>query len=353
MKTKMTGSWVAAILLTAGLAYADNPPMPQLGTVNYVEGRVMLNEQTLTQKSVGAATLEGNQVLSTTEGNAEVLLTPGVYLRIGHNSEARMLSAGLADTKIELLRGTASVEVTQLYKENNIGMIVNGTLVRITKHGLYMFQAEQPAVAVVDGEAMVYNGGKHPLMVHKLYEAQLGLNAPHKEKRFNKTEVESQPLYLWTKLRSEYESQANVDAARNVEDAGMWNGPGWYWDPYWDFYSFLPGDGILYSPFGWGFFSPGYVWAAPMGYYPYHGYAGTGGVGPGRNNPGAVGRNGGRVGGGVVARNGGYARPTMRAPMSTARMGGFGGGGFRGGMGGGFHGGFVGGGFHGGMARGR
>ncbi len=353
MKTKMTGSWVAAILLTAGLAYADNPPMPQLGTVNYVEGRVMLNEQTLTQKSVGAATLEGNQVLSTTEGNAEVLLTPGVYLRIGHNSEARMLSAGLADTKIELLRGTASVEVTQLYKENNIGMIVNGTLVRITKHGLYMFQAEQPAVAVVDGEAMVYNGGKHPLMVHKLYEAQLGLNAPHKEKRFNKTEVESQPLYLWTKLRSEYESQANVDAARNVEDAGMWNGPGWYWDPYWDFYSFLPGDGILYSPFGWGFFSPGYVWAAPMGYYPYHGYAGTGGVGPGRNNPGAVGRNGGRVGGGVVARNGGYARPTMRAPMSTARMGGFGGGGFRGGMGGGFHGGFGGGGFHGGMARGR
>ncbi len=353
MRTKMTGSWLAAILLTGGLAYADTPPMPQPGTVNYVEGRVMLNDQTLTQKSVGEATLEGNQVLSTTEGNAEVLLTPGVYLRIGHNSEARMLSAGLADTKIELLRGTASVEVTQLFKENNIGMIVNGTLVRITKHGLYMFQAEQPAVAVVDGEAMVYNGGKHPLMVHKLYEAQLGLNAPHKEKRFNKTEVESQPLYLWTKLRSEYESQANVDAARDVEDAGLWYGPGWYWDPYWDFYSFLPGDGILYSPFGWGFFSPGYVWAAPVGYYPYHGYTGSGGVGPGRNNPGAVGRNGGRVGGNVLARNGGYARPVMRAPMSTARMGGFGGGGFRGGMGGGFHGGFGGGGFHGGMARGR
>ncbi len=354
MKRKMTGFAAAAILLASSLVYADNTPMPEPGTVNYVEGQVSLQGQTITNKSIGQATLDANQVVATTEGNVELLLTPGVYLRLGHNSEARMISPGLADTKLELLQGTATVEVTQLFKENNLGIIINGSLTRITKHGLYVFSAVQPSVAVVDGQATVYNG-RHPLFVHKGFQAQLTVNAPHKEKRFNKTQVETDPLYLWTKVRSQYESQANVDTARDVENAGSWYGSGWYWDPYWDFYSFLPGDGIMYSPFGWGFFSPGYVWAAPMGYYPYHGYGGAGGVGPGRNNPGATGRTGGRVGS-VLARSGGSGRTLMRAPRSTARSGGFGGGGFRGGMGGGGFpgGGMGGGGFHGGgMARGR
>ena len=45
-----------------------------------------------------------------------------------------------------------------------------------------------------------------------------------------------------------------------------WYGPGWYWDPWFWSYTWLPGDGIFYSPFGWGFYSPWYV-----GYAPYYG----------------------------------------------------------------------------------
>jgi hypothetical protein len=33
-------------------------------------------------------------------------------------------------------------------------------------------------------------------------------------------------------------------------------GPNWYWDPYFASYSFLPYGGFLYSPFGFGFYSP-------------------------------------------------------------------------------------------------
>jgi hypothetical protein len=48
---------------------------------------------------------------------------------------------------------------------------------------------------------------------------------------------------------------------------GGWYAPGWDWDPYFSCYTFIPGDGIFYSPFGWGFYSPFFVGYAPFGYY--------------------------------------------------------------------------------------
>ena len=36
---------------------------------------------------------------------------------------------------------------------------------------------------------------------------------------------------------------------------GAWNG-GWYYNPYFDMFTFVPMAGTLWSPFGYGFFSP-------------------------------------------------------------------------------------------------
>jgi hypothetical protein len=63
---------------------------------------------------------------------------------------------------------------------------------------------------------------------------------------------------------SQAEAQANIAVAQNVVAYGGWYGPGWYWDPFWADYAFLPGAGFLYSPFGWGFYSPAFVYAAPF-----------------------------------------------------------------------------------------
>jgi hypothetical protein len=83
---------------------------------------------------------------------------------------------------------------------------------------------------------------------------------PLKTQKFDANAVEATPLYRWSKLRSEYEAEANASAAQNVIVYGGWYGPGWYWAPFWNVYSFLPGAGVLYSPFGFGFYSP--VWFA-------------------------------------------------------------------------------------------
>jgi hypothetical protein len=56
-----------------------------------------------------------------------------------------------------------------------------------------------------------------------------------------------------------------------VDGGSYWAGPGWYWNPYWSMYGFIPGDGIWYSPFGWPFYSP---WV--IGYGGLHGFGSFG-----------------------------------------------------------------------------
>jgi len=73
-----------------------------------------------------------------------MLLTPGVLLRLGPNSQVRMVSPNLTDTRVEVLRGTAMVEATDLHKENNIRVLDHGVTTILVKNGLYDFDADNP-----------------------------------------------------------------------------------------------------------------------------------------------------------------------------------------------------------------
>jgi hypothetical protein len=262
-----TGWQVPLVMLAvAALGVAKPTTVPAPGTINYIEGQVALNGQALPVNSAGSAMLETNQLLDTGQGKAELLLTPGVFFRLGDNSEVRMVSPGLADTRVELLKGSGMLEVTELFKENDLGVLVDGATARINKKGLYDFNADQPQVSVLDGQATVYEGDAH-VTLKKGHEALLANGQTLKSQKLNEEAVETDPLYRWSSLRSQYEAEANINTAQTVVVNGGWYGPGWYWNPFWGFYSFLPGDGILYSPFGYGFYSPGFVWRVPHHYH--------------------------------------------------------------------------------------
>jgi len=310
------------------------------GTLNYVEGSVSVNGQPVTNESVGKAAVGQDQVLSTTQGKAEMLLTPGVFLRLGDNSSVRMVSPNLTDTRVALLNGEAMVEVAQIFKENHLQVGINGTTTDLVKRGLYEFNADHPQVAVYDGEAKVLAGDRE-VKVKKGHEAEL--TGSVQVAKFN-SKTQQDQLYAWSNLRSEYEAQASAQSAHAIYVGGgpWWYGPGWYWNPWWDTYGFLPGDGILYSPFGWPFFSPAFAYYAPV-------YYGGGVVLPGRHFDGGrafIGRPGftGRAPSAGAVR--GFAAPRIAGGGFSA--GAHAGGGFGGHMGGGFGGGHMGGSFGGG-----
>ncbi len=96
-----------------------------------------------------------------------------------------------------------------------------------------------------------------------------------------------------------------MQSARNifVNGGAYWDGPGWYWNPYWDLYGFIPGDGIWYSPFGWPFYSPWVAYGYGFGYgFGGYGYGGYGhGFHHGFNRGFAALQGHGHVSGGAIA----------------------------------------------------
>jgi hypothetical protein len=217
-----------------------------------------------------------NGAIATRDGYVEVLLTPGSFLRVGHDSEARFVSAGLAGVNVDLAQGSAMVEVADIVKGTALHITVNGVPVQIDKKGLYSFNATEGSVRVLDGKADVQQA-ERSITLKK--GDGLALNGDAKKRDFDLKAEEKQPLYVWSKVRSQDEAQANLHTANLIVAGGSWYGPGWYWDPLWSSYAFMPGAGILYSPFGWGYYSPGFYgyWGGPSIYPRYGYYRGFGG----------------------------------------------------------------------------
>ena len=278
------GSLFLAALLSAPAWASNNASSNQAvpGTLNYVEGQAFFADQPLDHTSIGKATLEVGQYANTDTGKAEILLTPGVYLREGDNTSVKLMAAGLENTELNVMQGHAMIEVDQIYPQNDLRIIEGNVTARIMKPGLYDFDLQQNQMRVFDGEAMVQDGDKQ-MKLKSGHELAVTPNSPEKTEKFDKKAMNGDDLYRWSSLRSDYEAEANVDAARIVAadgwgpywGAGFW-GPGWGWggwdwDPWFGAYTFMPWNGIFYSPFGWGFYSPGLVYRAPFyGGHFYH-----------------------------------------------------------------------------------
>src|SRR5579871_3710409 len=277
--------FLAALLSVPAWSDTDNRQAVP-GTLNYGEGQASIGDQTLDSKSIGNAELGNGQVLETKNGKSEILLTPGVYLRLGNNSSAKMVSNSLTNTQVMVNSGEAMLEVDELYNENNIRISQPGADTRIVKTGLYDFDAGNQAVRVFDGKAVV-GANDHETTLKKNRELALN-NADVKATEFNKKAVtQGDDLYRWSSLRSQYLSEANVSTAQLYFANGWygpgWWGPGWYWNPWFAGFTFLPGSGFFYNPFGWGFYSPLMVWRAPVVVAGgYHHFVGTRPVAIGR-----------------------------------------------------------------------
>ena len=321
---------VAGMMLAAGtLLLAHSPRMARPGTINYAEGQVSLNGQSIGGSEIGKVEVSPGEVLETQAGKAEMLLTPGVFLRLSDRSAVRMVSPSLTDTRVELLRGEAMVEADQVEKENHLAILDGGATTAIEKHGVYGFRAGEPTVMVYDGKVEVQRGSQ-TVDLGKGKELVLAAEKPQK---FDRDAAESNDaLFSWSKVRSEYMADANMSTAQTLVYGGPgWYGNGWYWNPYFASWAFMPGDGFLYSPVGvgWGFYSPGY-WRA---YAPYYGYRGgyfgrgfaRGGYVGGRTFTAPAGRIAGpapRVGNFGGARMGGFGGARMGGGFGGARMGG-------------------------------
>lgn len=263
------------------------------GVVQHVEGTAYLNDNQVEPRAGEFPSIKENQVFRTQEGMAEVLLTPGVFLRLGENSSIRMVSTKLEDTRVEVLGGSAMVECEDLAKDNAVMLLYKGNEMLLVKHGLFRVDADQGLFKVYDGEAIV-KAQSGQVTLHKGKETVL--NGVLMAENFDPKADDD--LYRWSDRRSGYLAKANVSSANSLIGGGSsglgiggYSGFGggcggglgyglgygyspWQFNPMFGMYTFVPCNGFAYSPFGYGFYSPYSVWQAPV----YYGGGGGGGV---------------------------------------------------------------------------
>jgi hypothetical protein len=296
------------IALSGTAAFAQSVISAHSGLIHYVEGRVLLDGKPVEVKVSVFPEVKENMELRTEDGRAEVLLNPGVFLRLSENSAIRMVSNKLSDSQVEFLAGSAMIEASSqlAQKENSVAILYKGTTAHLRKSGIYRFDSDPAQLKVYSGEAEVA-GESNDLTVRSSH--MVALDSLVAVEKFDAKDGDA--LSHWSERRGEYISMANVSAAKYVNDSGSGLGSNsWYYNPYFGMYTYMPMNGMFYSPYGYPYYSPGLAYQA----YQY---------------PGAYGRSYGTgTGGKGPVTNTGFASPTANAATTrSASPGAFGGSG--------------------------
>ncbi len=266
--------FVHAISLSALLAagcWGQNVISAKSGLVHYIDGDVFINDKPVEMKSSVFAEVVGpSQVLRTgEEGRAEVLLTPGVFLRVAEASSFRMISNKLSDTKLEALSGSLLLEVAEVLKDNAVTLVYKDNSISIEKSGLYRLDVTGGSFRVYAGEAVVTRAAA-TFTVKSAKSVQLDDAVLTASKFDNKT---GDDFYRWASRRASYLSIANIASAKQAYDNRQLSTFGWTYNPWYNMFTYMPYSGYYLSPFGYGFWSPSNIGGIV---YPNYGRGGGG-----------------------------------------------------------------------------
>ena len=388
-KPSRISSVAFSLAMTAAVCSAQSVTSAHSGTLHYFEGDVSI-DGVQAQSKVGRFTeMKEQQVLTTAQGRAEVLLTPGVFLRVGENTSIKLLDNRLVSTRVELLSGTAMVESDDpqlTIKDSPVTMIYKDYQIQMLKHGVIEIGSDPATLKVFKGEAVV---NTVDLRANVKEGRQMPFSAALLTEKFD--DKVGDDLYLWTRDRSQSLSAASMSSARSLNSSmggfgsgygsgygygglgsglglggglygsglygaglgspyGGFNG-GWYYNQFFDMFTFVPMGGAFFNAFGYGFYSPSTInnYYTPGTYwYGGGGARGTGAIGQPLGTSGAptrtalpintlragnIGATGGMPALGNPVRGGGQVGGLSNGASSgsAARSGGMSSGGSRGG----------------------
>ncbi len=145
------------------------------GVINYSEGAVFLDNSALSQKFGSFPSVADGSTLRTEKGRAEILLTPGVFLRIDENSAIRMNSSALTDTRVEFLRGAGIVDSNNSAAGNPCVLIYKNYQIRFPKAGVYRINSEPEVFQTYTGEAEIQKDGESPKPINESNQFFFGI----------------------------------------------------------------------------------------------------------------------------------------------------------------------------------
>jgi hypothetical protein len=175
------------------------------GVIHFSEGAVFLDNQPLEHRFGRFEQMKDGSEIRTQDGRAEVILTPGVFLRLGRNSAIRLISGRLADTQLEFVSGSAVLDSIAATGNVPVTILYGGYQVRAQKLARCRFNSSPPELKVESGEAEVLllgdservNAGELAPLTGQLVTRQFA-NQPN------------DPLDNWNTTRNDSISESNL-----------------------------------------------------------------------------------------------------------------------------------------------
>ena len=195
------------------------------GVLQYFEGSVAINNSPVEHKAGVFPSLKNGATISTAKGRAELLLTPGAYLRMDENTSLRMESNSLTDTRLELTQGTIILDTLNANGKTPVAIHMQDSTARFPKAGVYRIDAELSELEAFSGEAEVtHQEMNHQTATSKvdgshLYYFGIGLTTT----KFGDGAMDE--FYDWARNRSEIIAQQN-EVASAEQDAAQDPDPG-------------------------------------------------------------------------------------------------------------------------------
>lgn len=340
MKATRIALAALTLLLVAGLALAqDRKKLPadeedmytvsaKVGILNIVEGDVSYKREQAdwVRLTAGDELREGDAVKTGATGRAEILLTPGCYLRLAENSAFVLSNPHVYQFRVDLTGGSAIIEASAIDGPMTVATPKNEF--SIIKEGLYRFNI------AADGRAEV--------IVHK---GRIAIGNTVVKENKKATVENGQPVIasfdknradgfdLWSQERARGLIAMNKRLSKSVIANNASSGfvsNAWIFSRRCGCYTFLPFGSGFSSPYGWGYSVCNPFWDG-YSHYPTYGWGGWGNGyngGGGRPNPSPSpgGGTGGGTGGGHRHKPGkgdgeqpgfGLPRPPVRIDSNT------------------------------------
>jgi hypothetical protein len=233
MLCRRASAFCAIAVVTALTLPADGQSVisTRSGIIHFFEGAVYLDDQPLESHPGRFASVPQGAELRTAEGRAEVLLTPGVFIRIGERSGIRMLANELSNTRVEFLAGSAIVESGQPGSGTSVTLIYRNWSVRFPEQGVYRIDSNPPRLWVLQGKAQVSADANAGAV-----SVEQGMDMPFAPVLVPERSID-QPrdaLSRWAKGRQQSISADNAIAA-NIQDPASMDAPNSGFDSFTNF----------------------------------------------------------------------------------------------------------------------
>ncbi len=301
------GFFVLSLLLIAAVAQAQYLVSSKAGFVNRVEGKVHLKSldsalEAMGKASMGTQMKEGERLSTDANSHAELLLSPGSYLRLNEKTEIEAVRTMFDNTRFDVIQGSVILEVGEIDKKLPLEIGTPRSIVTINKMGIYRIDVmgKDVAVSVRKGEAFL--GTREQLVANsaikiggnKVY--RLIGDAPLQTAKLSTKVFDA--FDQWSYMQAESLVAANYGMLSRARSRGAMLS-GWVYDPFSNRYTFIPGSWRFATPYGFAFYSQYAYCDWCWGGFNYSSYGGS------------------YYGGGITNPGGGGAQPSAPARVTN------------------------------------